>query len=236
MKVTDSLYVLPIQMKTSAGEDILHLSLILDEQHGPTLVDAAIPGKAEEIADALKELGLGLSDIRRLILTHQDMDHIGSAAAVVAASKARVLAHAADAPYMDGRRKWIKLPPPQALEQLPPEMRARLERGADPVQIDQQLQGGELLDIAGGVRVIFTPGHTPGHISLYLEQDRALITGDAVVVREGRVQRPVERATPDMPEALRSVAKLADLEIETLIAYHGGLVRGQVSDQLRQLL
>jgi glyoxylase-like metal-dependent hydrolase (beta-lactamase superfamily II) len=235
MKITDALYVLPIDATTMMGSSVLNLSLILDEAHGPTLVDAGIPGKAEAIEAAMLEAGVRLKDLRRLILTHQDLDHIGSAAAIVRMSGAQVIAHGDDTPVIQGEQPWVKLPPPAALEAMPPQMRAALERGAERVHVDQVVQDGDVLPFAGGVRVVFTPGHTPGHISLYLERDRVLIAGDALSAHEGKVAGPLERATPDMPEALRSVAKLAALDVQTLVAYHGGVVRDDVKAQLEEL-
>jgi glyoxylase-like metal-dependent hydrolase (beta-lactamase superfamily II) len=235
MKVTDSLYILPLAEKGGEIQEVIYPSLILDEQHGPTLVDTGMPDREGAIEALLKEIGIRLEDIRRIILTHQDLDHVGSAAAIVQASCVEVWAHAAETPYIEGTLRSIRLPPPALLEKLPPAVRAVLEKGAEPLRVDRQLQGGEVLDIAGGLRVIFTPGHTPGHISLYLERDRVLIAADAVTVHEGRVQLPRAPVTPDMPEAKRSIAKLTELDIETLIAYHGGIARG-VKDQLRRLV
>ncbi|MBF6594128.1 MAG: MBL fold metallo-hydrolase [Thermaceae bacterium] len=188
MKITDSLYVLPIGTTLAGNPMILGHRLILDEQNGPALVDAG--GPVEALEAALGEAGVKLADLRHLILTHQDLDHPGSAAAIVGASNAKVLAPAADAPHINGTHKWLKTPPPQALEQFPPQIRAVIEKGAEPVTIDQLLQGAEILDLAGGVGVIFTPGHTPGHISLYLEKDKVLIAADAITAEDGQVRPP----------------------------------------------
>lgn len=236
MKIGDSLYVLRLDERNRPGGDYMNLSLILDAEHGPTLVDTGLPGRLPAIEAALAEIGLKVQDLKRIILTHQDIDHIGSLAEIVRASGAKVLAHEAEAPHIDGRKKWVKMPPPEALEQMSPEMRAFLERGAEPAQVNQLLHDGEVLDTAGGVRVIYTPGHTPGHISLYLERDQILITGDALTAKDGQVQLPMQRATPDWPEAMRSVAKMAALEVKTLIAYHGGVVSNDVQSQLQGLV
>lgn len=236
MNITDSLYILPLAEKAGAVQEVIYPSLILDEYYGPTLVDTGMPDREGAIEALLKEIGIRLEDIQRIILTHQDLDHVGSAAAIVRASCAEVWAHAADTPYIEGTLRSIGLPPPAFLEKLPPAVRVVLEKGAEPVRVDRQLQGGEVLNIAGGVRVIFTPGHTPGHISLYLERDRVLIAADAVTVHEGRVQLPRAPVTPDMPEAKRSIARLADLDLTTLVAYHGGVAQGDVRGQLRRLI
>jgi glyoxylase-like metal-dependent hydrolase (beta-lactamase superfamily II) len=53
------------------------------------------------------------------------------------------------------------------------------------VRLDEHLEDGDLLDLVGGIRVIFTPGHTPGHLSLYLERPRVLVAGDALTAEGG---------------------------------------------------
>lgn len=236
MKLSDSLYVLTLTRET--GEVVskhappaINLSLILDEDQGPTLVDTGAPGMIGNLETALEEPGLKLRDLRRVILTHQDLDHIGNAAEIVRRSGAEVLAHAADTPYIEGRLKNIHTPPPAVLDKMPAETRAMLEREAEPVHVDRQLEDGEVPDLAGGVRVVFTPGH----LSLYLEEDHILIAADAVRAYEGQLLPLAEALTPDMPEAVRSLSKLTELDIETLVAYHGGVVRGDVQAQLREL-
>jgi glyoxylase-like metal-dependent hydrolase (beta-lactamase superfamily II) len=122
---------------------------------------------------------------------------------------------------------------PAVLEQNP-ELRAVLDN-LRPTPIDQQIQDGTHLDLAGGVRVIFSPGHTPGHICLYLERTRTLITGDALTADDGQLMGPNERATPDMALAQQSVRKLAELDVQTIVCYHGGVVDADANGQLRRV-
>ena len=177
MRLTSNVYVLPIPRSPQDAESYLNLTLILDEDNGNTLVDAGLPDQTEAIGAVLLEAGVGVRDLRRIIFTHQDLDHVGSGAALVRQSGARVLAHSADAPYIEGRLRPLK-PSPEMLEQRP-QMRKVLER-LEPVGVDEQVESGTRLDLAGGTRVIPTPGHTPGHISLYLEESKILIAGDAL--------------------------------------------------------
>ncbi|MCL6528390.1 MAG: MBL fold metallo-hydrolase [Thermaceae bacterium] len=240
MKLNDSLYILTLARETDGAFSkhalpTINLSLILDEHQGPTLVDTGFPGMIGDLEAALEEPDLKLRDLRRVILTHQDLDHIGNAAEIVRRSGAKVLAHAADTLYIEGKLKSIRTPQPAVLEKMPAEIRAVLERGAEPVHVDQQLEDAEMLDLAGGVRVVFTPGHTPGHLSLYLEKDRILIAADAVRAHAGQLLPLAESPHLDMLEAARSLDKLAGLDIETLVAYHGGVVRGDIQAQLTKL-
>jgi glyoxylase-like metal-dependent hydrolase (beta-lactamase superfamily II) len=232
MQLNDDLRVLALPIVRNGQTNYLHVSLILDAAHGLTLVDAGLPGQLDAIAAALAEGGARVEDLRAIILTHQDIDHVGSLNAVAQASGARVLAHAVEAPTIDGTRP-PRFASPEVLAQRP-EMRAIAEQFV-PTPVDELLQDGARLDLAGGVRVVATPGHTPGHISLYLERTRTLITGDALTANDGVLHGPNPGVTPDMAEAARSVRKMAALDVQTIVCYHGGVVRDDAGAQLRRV-
>src|SRR5215212_2404882 len=233
MMIADGVDVLPIPRNSQGAAGFLNLTLILDEQNGNTLVDAGLPGQAEAIGAALVEAGIGVRDLRRIIFTHQDLDHVGSGADLVRQSGARVLAHPADAPYIDGNLRPLK-PSPEMLEQRP-QMRETLER-LEPIGVDEHLEDGDRLDLAGGTRVIFTPGHTPGHLSLYLEQPKILVAGDALTAEGGHLNGPNPPLTLDVRAAVRSVRRLAELDVETIVCYHGGVVGEDANGQLRRVV
>ena len=233
MRVANGVYVLPIPRSPQEPESVLNLTLIVDEYNDNTLVDAGLPDQMEAISAALVEAGIGVGDLRRIIFTHQDLDHVGSGAALVRQSGARVLAHSADAPYIEGSLRLLK-PSPEMLEQRP-QMREVLER-LEPVGIDEYVEDGTRLDLAGGTKVISTPGHTPGHISLYLERSKVLIAGDALRAERGSLNGPNPSMTLEMPTAIQSIRRLADLEIDTIVCYHGGVVSEDVNGQLRRVV
>ena len=233
MRIADGVHVLPIPRDSRGAAGFLNLTLILDDDNGNTLVDAGLPGQTEAISAALLDAGIEVRDLRRIIFTHQDLDHIGSGAALVRQSGARVLAHHADAPYVEGELRPIKVTP-EMLERRP-QMREVLER-LEPVGVDEHLDDGERLDLAGGIRVIFTPGHTPGHLSLYLERPKVLVAGDALTAEEGHLNGPNPSMTLDMRAAMQSIRRLADLQIYTIVCYHGGVVGEDANGQLRRVI
>src|SRR5215213_2556442 len=152
---------------------------------------------------------------------------------LVRQSGARVLAHPADAPHIDGSLRLLK-PSPEMLEQRP-QMREALER-LEPVGIDEHLEDGDRLDLAGGTRVIFTPGHTPGHLCLYLERSKVLVAGDALTAEGGHLNGPNPSMTLEMRPAMQSIRRLAELEIDTIVCYHGGVVGEDANGQLRRVI
>jgi glyoxylase-like metal-dependent hydrolase (beta-lactamase superfamily II) len=232
MQLNDDVHVLPLSMVRDGQTRTYNLSLVLDPAQGPTLVDTGLPGQFDEIGSALTGAGVGVRDLKRIVLTHQDIDHVGSLPDLVEASGARVLAHEVEVPYIDGTER-PRYDRPDFLEAFP-QVTALLER-LKKVRVDEALADGARLDVAGGIRVVATPGHTVGHICLYLERTRTVIAGDALMAEDGRLQGPSPNATADMPTASRSVRRLAELDVDAIVCYHGGVVADDAGGQLRRV-
>jgi glyoxylase-like metal-dependent hydrolase (beta-lactamase superfamily II) len=232
MQLNDDVHVLPLAVVRDGQTRTFNVSLILDPVAGPTLVDTGLPGQADEIASALAEAGVVVGDLRRIVLTHQDIDHVGSLPDLVAASGARVLASEVEVPYIDGTER-PRFDRPEFVAAFP-QVTALLER-LKQVRVDEPLADGARIDVAGGVRAVATPGHTVGHMCLYLERSRTVIAGDALLADDGRLQGPAAAATADMPTAIRSVARLAELDVDAIVCYHGGVVSDDAGGQLRRL-
>ena len=234
VKVNDDLYVIPVTFAGPLGSMVLNLSLIVDPIQGSSLVDASMPDHIEVVASTLAADGFAIEDLKQIIVTHQDIDHIGSLAAIKERSGATVLCHPTEAPYIEGKTKLAKYPTQERFDQNPG-MKEVFDRvGFAPV--DRLVEDGEFLDLAGGARVIFTPGHTPGHICLFLERSKTLIAGDALASENGLLEGPNVRGTPDFSLAIESVKKLAALpEVNAIVTYHGGLVTEDPLGQLRRV-
>jgi len=241
MKIGDKAEALEVTMSFLGGSGTIHPVVLWDGTEGITLVDAGLPGQLPQIEEGLKTLGLDLRDVRRLLLTHQDIDHIGSADAVAKATGATVYAHRADVPYIQGEKMLLKMDSGRwesRLQQLPEaQKRAVREMLASPprVQVQNVLSGGEELHFHGGIVVIPTPGHTPGHVSYYVKKQKLLLAGDALRVEEGSLIGPSPMNTPDMRSAVASLKSLLAYPIESVLCYHGGLVSREVGARLKEL-
>jgi hydrophobic/amphiphilic exporter-1 (mainly G- bacteria), HAE1 family len=241
MQLGKNLEALEVPMRLGAQASTIYPVLLWDKKDGATLIDTGVPGSDAAIGEHLARLGLGWKDIRRIIITHQDIDHIGGANAAVKASNAEVLAHGDDIPYIQGDRRLLKMDPArleERLRELPDEQRERVRQlftNPPKVHVNRALVDGEKLPYGGGMVVIHTPGHTPGHISLFLTADRLLISGDALRAENGVLQGPSPTATPDLALATASLRKLLDYPIDRVLCYHGGLTRPGALARLREL-
>jgi len=98
--------------------------------------------------------------------------------------------------------------------------------------VDRTVSDAQQLPYCGGITVIATPGHTPGHISLYHAPTRTLIAGDAMVVTDCKLFGPNPQVTLDLDLATKSLRKLTQYDIATVICYHGGLYRGDANKRI----
>ncbi|MDR9856176.1 MBL fold metallo-hydrolase [Paenibacillus sp. VCA1] len=240
MKLGQQIVSVELYNQPGAAEPAYQPVLLWDDKHGATLVDTGMMGQMEQMEKAVREAGLRLSDIQRIILTHQDVDHVGNLPALIAANpNIEVWAHADDIPYITGEKRIIKMTD-ERIVQMPEAaqsaIRALFEK-LPSIRISRVLEDGEMLDIHGGMRVIHTPGHTPGHVCLYLPEEKLLLAADELRVVDGDLAGPPEGFfTPDMKEAIRSMHKLTDLTLNGIFCYHGGLYDRNPSARLAELL
>lgn len=190
---------------------------LLVDDDGLTLVDTGLPGRADLILEQIEELGYSPSDVKRIIITHYHADHTGSLAALKA-TQAEVIAHAADAPYIDGT-----LPQPgPARPQWLSDLLARFSRlwATEPVVVDKLVNDGDELPILGGIKILHTPGHTPGSICLYLQNQKLLIAGDLIAHRFG-LKLPARSFTADIDQEIQSIKRIAGLDFDIICFGHG---------------
>jgi glyoxylase-like metal-dependent hydrolase (beta-lactamase superfamily II) len=246
MKAAEGVEMLEISATVMGKPDTIHPTLIWDRDT-VILVDTGYPGQLPKIREAMEKAGVSFDKLSKVIISHQDLDHIGSLPVIVSESsqKVEVLANEAEKPYIQGEKRLLKIKPEaiiQAMASLPPEVpeewrtafKAVLENPPKS-NVDKTVADGEELPYCGGITVIGTPGHTPGHISLYHKQSRTLIAGDAMIVADGRLLGPDPQYTLDMNSAMKSLKKLTHYDIETVICYHGGFYKGNANRRIGEL-
>ncbi|MEC0125152.1 MBL fold metallo-hydrolase [Paenibacillus pabuli] len=218
-------------MEISKGVEMLHLDyhgnvihpILLKDQEMNILIDTGFPGQFEELRAAMGKAGVPLDKLTAVILTHQDVDHIGNLPEILQAcgSELTVYAHELDKPYIQGELPLLK----DGHLDNPP-------KGT----VHDTLIDGQELSFCGGIRIIHTPGHTPGHISLYLKESKTLIAGDSMYSVNGKLGGIHAPTTPDMNAAQLSLRKYADLDLTTVVCYHGGMSDVHVKDQIAGII
>ena len=199
MQVTDYLHALkiPFHIPVAPGKNVerfVYVYLILGEEI--SLVDSGVRDSDGLIYEYLKNLGRKPEDISLLILTHAHPDHIGSAGAIRDSTGCRVAAH-------PGARAWIEDVDLQFKERPVPGFQTLVGGNAT---VDHLLQDGEIMDLGPvSFEMLHTPGHAAGAVSLYSREEKLLIAGDAV---------PLKNSLPiyeDAATTVRSIERLKDL-------------------------
>jgi len=196
-----------------------------------TLIDTGWPGNANRILSYLSSLGHQPSDVSYIVLTHCHLDHCGSAAEVKERTGATVAAHENDVGCVSGVTPY---PTPRgalgvAFRIVKPFLRLH------PVKVDLPLSNGMEVPGSGGLRVVFTPGHTAGSICLYHPKLKALFSGDTVICEEGNVDEPAESSSTNPSEVRHSVKKLCELDFESILPGHGAPIVHDASSKVRNL-
>lgn len=225
----NDIIVLNITFTYNGIEHIIHPVVLRSDQE-TVLVDCGYPEFFEQISDALKTASIEPNDLTAIYLTHQDDDHMGTALAFKRRyPHLKIITSKVEAPYVSGKVKNLRLAQAEALLQtLPDEEKAfgrafcqRLE-ALESVAVDIEVEEGDRFEWAGGCEVIATPGHTPGHTSLYLHRDKVLITGDAGVIENGALVVANPQFCLDIQKAQESLLKIKNFDVSSYICYHGG--------------
>jgi glyoxylase-like metal-dependent hydrolase (beta-lactamase superfamily II) len=210
-------------------------AFVLDDGNGLTLVDTLFDGDAKRILAQIQAIGKTPQDVRRIIVTHAHRSHLGGLARLKALTGAPVYAHEWEADIISGDRK------PQPVSSLPhpPYRTYPLQIGLnldiarhDPVVVDEYVHEGDQL---GPLRVIFAPGHSPGHLAFYWPERRVLIAGDAICTWPTfRLGWKGFLLNPKQHQA--SLRRLAELDAEVLCVGHGDPLVSGAAARIRAAL
>jgi glyoxylase-like metal-dependent hydrolase (beta-lactamase superfamily II) len=223
--------VVPGLWKVSLG---IVNAFLLESNNGLALIDTGVPGSVEKILDAVRALGRAPADIQHILVTHCHIDHAGSLAELKRLTGAPATMHPENAAMVRTGKTLRPLTPAPGL------INGRLGRlllrfagaGIEAAEVEHEIQDGETLSIAGGLRAVHVPGHCAGQLAFWWpHHGGVLIAADAAANLFGLALHPVYE---DLAEGERSLAKLAALEFEVACFGHGRLIRSGASGRFRQ--
>ena len=214
-------------------------AFLLDDGAELTLIDTLFDTDARQILDRIKSIGYEIQDLKHIVLTHGHRSHIGGLATLKRLSDATVHAHEWEADIIAGER------PAQPVTIIPMrplstywrvyylQFGAALGRGKHPpCPVDRLLEDG---DTVGPVRVLYTPGHTPGHLAFWWEERRVLFAGDAIATYPVfEAGWPAFNLNPTRQRT--SVRRMAEMEPDVLAVGHGEPITGGAAECLRSLV
>jgi glyoxylase-like metal-dependent hydrolase (beta-lactamase superfamily II) len=213
---------------TANGYQLTRLNFVncylVREADGFSLIDTGLPGSADDILAAARQLG---APIRRIVITHAHMDHVGSVDALVeklGPDKVELVSNARSVPL-------LRKPPNTSLQANEPQV--KIEGGVRAIKAQPTLLLAEG-DLIGSLRAIDTPGHLPGHLSFLDERDGTLYAGDALICKGGLTVSgfapwffPFPNfGTWDKATAVASAKKLLAYPIELFASGHGAIQPG----------
>lgn len=211
-------------------------AFLLAELAGLTLIDAGLNGHHKRIGKAIGELGRKRSELKHILITHHHADHCGGSARLKQATNATTYAHPIDAPIIAGEAPRPGPNPASMTGRVLGPLITRLPQNhPTPTAVDQHVNDGDMLPMAGGLRVLHTPGHTMGSIAFFIEgHGGVLFAGDAAAHMFNRIGKPMLLFTEDMAKVRDSMRKLAALEFDTACFGHGSVLKGQANVEFRR--
>lgn len=222
------------------GSDLVN-SYLVEGESGILVVDTGMPGNWADLQAELATMGRTITDIRGVVLTHGDVDHIGFAERLRRDHGVPIHVHEADAPRARGEEKKPNVPwGPRKLGPLLAFLWYGLRRGGmrpEPVAEVVTLRGGETLDLPGSPRVIPMPGHSPGSVAFHVPAVDAVFVGDAMTtghVLTGATGPQPAPFTQEPALAADSLAAIESLAVRWVLPGHGAPWDGGVAEAVRR--
>jgi len=196
---------------------------LITAPEGLTLIDAGLPGSQRNILRYMRALGYSPTALQHIVITHADIDHFGGLSRLKGATGARVYASAIEAKAMSEGRSSRRFRPRNPVRRFLMGTLGSLFKVA-PAEVDIIVEEGYELPALGGLQVLSTSGHTPGHISLYSPSKSLLFTGDSIISPNGKLVRSLPDLTWDEKRADESARRQAALGARIVCSGHGAVV------------
>lgn len=217
---------------------------IVEDGDRVTVVDSGTPAGWDRLLDAVKAIGRKLSDIEALVLTHAHYDHVGFAERLRSTLGIPVWLHENDVSLSKHPQLFTTERVPliylkdSGLRRVALDFAKNRAFFARPVKEVSTYSGEGPLDVPGRPHVIFTPGHTKGHVSLHFPERDLLIAGDAIVTFDPYTGKTGPRlvakgATNDTAQALASLDRIERVDAGVVEVGHGEVFRGGAAEAAR---
>lgn len=237
------LTVLEIKFDFNGISNVIYPVILSDEKE-VVLIDCGYPNFLSLIKADAEAKGIDISKLTKIIITHHDFDHMGALAEFKREyPHIKVLSSIDDEKYISGKEKSLRLQQAEAIyDNLPEDQKENAKQfqqfieSIENAQVDVCLRDKDSFSWCGGVEIVATPGHMPGHISIYIKDSKTLISGDALVVEDDKLTIANPQYTLDIDEAKNSIKKLLDYEIEKIICYHGGIYTKDIKGSLERIV
>lgn len=201
------------------------------------LVDVGDPNNTKAIQKAVQAIGRQMTDIRHILVTHCHRDHAGSLAAVKQLTDAPAYMHpiAAAAVRMGKTRRDYAKPAPGLINKLIVPIGIRLlahGTGIEPAEVEYEVQDGDVIPIAGGIRAIHVPGHSAGQLAFLWEKNGGVLFAAESAYNTRGLSLP--NVGEDFEEAMRSLTKIAALDFDTACLCHTKTIVHGASAKFKQ--
>ncbi len=215
MKIIDNVFLIP---------GVMANSYLLVDTDGLTIIDTGMPYSEKKTLEYIARLGKSAQDIRRILITHADLDHYGCMAALQNVSRAKTYASRVEANAIAvGKSSRPVNRSVGRFQRFVIMMMGRLLKPM-PVQVDETLEEGQVLPVLGGLQVVETPGHAPGHLSFFAQSAGILFCGDSMRSDGRGFRGSRSRNNWDQAMAEASVSKQKGLCARIVCPGHGPAV------------
>jgi len=208
---------------------------ILRHEEGLALIDAGLPGALEVVEEGLRSLGCGPLDITDVLVTHCHPDHAGGLAEIAQASGARVWMSATDAQMVREGQAYrdYEVTPGEANEAFVEAVVRNSPGTFAPYAVENEVQPGDVIPVAGGILALGAPGHTVGHLAFLWPGDGGvLFPGDALKNTAGLILAPLYE---DLAQGIETLRELASRDDYSVVCFaHGDCLSGEEVSTLRQ--
>jgi glyoxylase-like metal-dependent hydrolase (beta-lactamase superfamily II) len=228
--------------KNIDGNEVVLYPTVIQTIGKKYLVDSGYEETFDEFGAQLTRAGVKIDDLYAILVSHDDIDHVGALSLFKDKNPdLLIICSEIEAAVITGKAKSERLR--QAEEALPLLAEEHQPwainfinqlKNLKRVKVDKTLADQDIID--GEIKVVTTPGHTKGHISIYIPREKTLIANDALVLEEDAFNLANPQFTLDLPRAIKSVERIRQLDAETIICYHGGVTKGNISQRSTDLI